>query len=203
MDDASLIAVSIAAHFAMIVDPGPDFALVARFASTRNGAASFGATTGIAIGSLSLSLGGLVLAQPLLNLGQSDLVHTVLSIVAGAFLFWQAFLVFGSSTSTPRLSHRAGPFIQGFVSHTSNIEVLIFYAALFARLNSSSVGDAQQVFAALTMSLTTFAWFHTITRVAISSNLISSITSSLIFRLVLALWLSGSAVWLISSGLRR
>lgn len=198
-DLAVPLGLLILVHTGMIAEPGPDFALVTRLSTRTDAAAGITAAIGIAVASLLLALSGIAVARPMLYLSSSTLAGLGLRLAGAGWLCWQAALLLWESKEV-RDSGAGGlssPFLQGFLSHAMNSEVLVFYAVLFSRIDSRSVGLGPQLVAALAMAGIAGIWFVLVAGLTRSHAVVSRLASSRPFRTALAIWLLWSAVWLV------
>jgi threonine/homoserine/homoserine lactone efflux protein len=139
---------------AAVVSPGPNFLIVSRLALSRSRRAAFGATFGIAIGSLiyaALTMFGLsVLILRFAWLGDT------IRIVGGAYLVWLGIQAWrarpedlhstadGTARDMPSL---LGGLREGFLTEITNPKGIAFFLGLFA----AAVPAATPLWAKLTV----------------------------------------------------
>lgn len=192
-----LIVVLIQAGF--IVTPGSDFALVLRTVGKRGRSAGVTTALGIGVGCFSLlflsiiGLNTLLLAFPVLS--------TIIRYVGAVWLLWQAVISFLPHLSSQGENKRkAGPFLLGFLNHTLNIEVILFYVAVISQVSSQHVSQGLQLLAALEMALFTAAWFTLLAYITgkIPNN--ERFLNHVVVRVIIGVLFLLSAIGLIKTG---
>jgi threonine/homoserine/homoserine lactone efflux protein len=156
-------------HLVAVASPGPDFAIVLRYAVRYGRKAALAASLGIGLAIFLhvcyslLGLGLLIKTTPWLFT-----LFSVLAAVYLAFLGWQA-LRSGAPVETPAQAITSDPaieppswlksFTSGFVTNGLNPKATLFFLSLFAVIISPSTPLTYKVIYGVYMAFATAAWF--------------------------------------------
>lgn len=140
----------------MIIEPGSDYALVMRTVGRQGKAAGILTAIGLGLGALvlllisAISIASVFIHYPFLVI--------LIRYVGAAWLLWQAAICFLPKNDAKK-SQRVGSFVAGFVNHSTNIEMIIFYIAVMSQLSAKNISMSLQLLVAVEMALFTALWF--------------------------------------------
>lgn len=132
--DAATVATAMTLYAAVVVSPGPNFALISRLALSGRRSAAFGATFGLAIGATLYAV--LTMAGFALVIARIGWLATAVQVAGGAYLVWLGL-------SAWRAGHGAAPgaatsggwgrgLRTGLLVNLSNPKAIAFFLGFYA-----------------------------------------------------------------------
>lgn len=144
------------------MSPGPDFAIVTRYALTGSRKAALLASLGISA-ALLVHVTYCVLGIGIL-LVESPLAFRVIQIIGSCYLGYLGIrLLFPSkaaSSSKPFKMHQA--FVSGFLTNVLNPKAALFILSIFTQFVHPGTSHVRQAFYGLVISATAMVWFSTL-----------------------------------------
>ncbi len=135
--DFATILTTLTIYAAIVVSPGPSFALVSRMAAAGEKRAAFGATLGLALGASVYAV--LTMAGLAVVLSQIGWLARAVQMAGGLYLVWLGIEAWRDAGRThlfqesPKYTSRLLPGLRrGFIMCLSNPKAIVFFAGLYA-----------------------------------------------------------------------
>lgn len=134
--DVATVIATLSIYLAIVVSPGPSFALVSRMAAAGERRAAFGATFGLATAATFYAI--LTMAGLAVVLAQIGWLARAVQFAGGAYLIWLGIQTWRSASMPLRSSgmEDASSFTQGLrrgaIMCLSNPKAIAFFVGLYA-----------------------------------------------------------------------
>jgi len=154
------------AHLLAVASPGPDFAIILRYAVSYGRQTAIWASLGIGTGILlhfTYSLVGIGLL-----IKTTPWLFQALTVVAAGYLIYLGqgairakapATVAGEEEASSDQPRRRAAFLAGFITNGLNVKATLFFLSLFAVVISASTPLSYKVIYGLYMAVATAAWF--------------------------------------------
>ena len=184
----------------MIVFPGSDWFLVLRHSSERGTRDASIVAVGLGLGSLAVVL--LTISGLNVILEVYPLIAKIIRYLGAIWLVWQAIICF-----YPRMAKQknkrvrsTSALLSGFINHSFNIEMVLFYIAVISQLNTHGTNIYFQIAVAVEMGLFTTLWFVFVAQVSHKVEIVEKILTRPIARIIIGILFLISAFNLIKLG---
>lgn len=154
------------AHLLAVASPGPDFAIILRYAVRYGRQTAIWASLGIGTGIL------LHITYSLVGIGllikTTPWLFQALTVVAAGYLIYLGqgairakapATVAGEEEASSDQPRRRAAFLAGFITNGLNVKATLFFLSLFAVVISASTPLSYKVIYGLYMAVATAAWF--------------------------------------------
>lgn len=154
------------AHLLAVASPGPDFAIILRYAVRYGQQTAIWASLGIGTGIL------LHITYSLVGIGllikTTPWLFQALTVVAAGYLIYLGqgairakapATVAGEEEASSDQPRRRAAFLAGFITNGLNVKATLFFLSLFAVVISASTPLSYKVIYGLYMAVATAAWF--------------------------------------------
>lgn len=154
------------AHLLAVASPGPDFAIILRYAVRYGRQTAIWASLGIGTGIL------LHITYSLVGIGllikTTPWLFQALTVVAAGYLIYLGqgairakapATVAGEEEASSDQPRRCAAFLAGFITNGLNVKATLFFLSLFAVVISASTPLSYKVIYGLYMAVATAAWF--------------------------------------------
>ncbi|EIW90030.1 lysine exporter protein LysE/YggA [Alishewanella agri BL06] len=154
------------AHLLAVASPGPDFAIILRYAVRYGRQTAIWASLGIGTGIL------LHITYSLVGIGllikTTPWLFQALTVVAAGYLIYLGqgairakvpATVAGEEDASSDQPRRRAAFLAGFITNGLNVKATLFFLSLFAVVISASTPLSYKVIYGLYMAVATAAWF--------------------------------------------
>ncbi|RTE87195.1 MULTISPECIES: LysE family translocator [Gammaproteobacteria] len=156
-------------HFLAVASPGPDFAVVSRYAVRYGAGIGFWVSLGVGLGILvhvTYSILGLSLI-----IHETPWLYKLLNVAAAGYFLWLAYHLLQSKPEPVAAQDSAQPQIPtqtikrrkalwtGFLTNGLNVKATMFFLALFTSVIAVTTPTQVKVGYGMYLALATFAWF--------------------------------------------
>jgi len=155
------------AHAVAVMGPGPDFAIVTKYALKYGKRIGVATAAGVGL-AIMLHVSYALLGFTLI-ISKSPVLYSIVKYAGAAYLLYLAYQSFKSKPNKKvEISDKAivldtikakHAFFTGFLTNVLNVKAMLFFLTLFTAAVSTSTPASQQLIYGIWMSLATFAWF--------------------------------------------